>query len=89
MPQYRIVRLDVVRSGSYGLAEAYQKAVELTDLVVDASGQQTGFDKCASYCLGLVASPLVPKSTADESREWNDRGDHQTQQPRSNAAEHG
>src|ERR1019366_187503 len=51
--------------------------------------QQAGFDQRASESLGLVASPLVPKSTADESRERNNRGDHQTQKPRSNAAEHG
>ena len=87
-PQCRIVRLDVVRSGRYGLAQPDQKAVELADLVVDAGRQQAGFDQRASEGLGLVASPLVPKSTADESRERNNRGDHQSQKPRSNAAEH-
>ena len=87
-PQCRIVRLDVVRSGRHGLAQPDQKAVELGDLVVDAGRQQAGFDQRASEGLGLVASPLVPKSTADESRERNNRGDHQSQKPRSNPAEH-
>ena len=87
-PQCGIVRLDVVRSGRYGLAQPDQKAVELGDLVVDAGRQQAGFDQCASEGLGLVAPPLVPESTADESRERNNRGDHQSQKPRSNPAEH-
>ena len=87
--QHRVVGLHVACINRDGLAQAHQKVVEISDLVVDPGGHQAGFGQRASECLDLVASPLNPEATADQGHEWNDRGNHQTQKPRSNAAEHG
>jgi hypothetical protein len=79
VPKRRVICRNGVRAGRDRLAEAYQKVVELADLVVDARGQQTSVDQSACDRLGLVGSPLVPEATADERRERNDGGDHQAQ----------
>src|SRR3954453_3137785 len=35
----------------------------------------------------MVSAPLLPESDGHEREEWRDRGDHQKQKPRPNAAE--
>jgi hypothetical protein len=53
--------------------------LKIADVVIDLGGQQAGFIERARDCRRMVIPPLVPNTGADESREWNDRGKHQSQ----------
>jgi hypothetical protein len=55
-------------------------------VIVDLAGDQARFVDGALNGAIVIRAPLIPESHSDQSGEWNDSGDDQPDQSRSNAA---